>query len=227
MKNYNMVLTEKQQQYQHDHLEKFININILQAKKYYHLINEEQVKFTCSSSGKAFERQTKTTEEQARKQVSAIEEHGKQLVKSNEFPEKEKSTLLDSKKKYSIILLRKKTGEIEKLHNSVNFQNLIYHFKGPTKDIDFNDFTDAETLFDDIKSKKIRLEDAEKNQMEFESKLRSGRIGGNKAHKQLIETENIAEFYKLRDKVIKFYHDYFKMIIKLDMIQNMEKNSKY
>ena len=49
-----------------------------------------------------------------------------------------------------------RTGEIEKLHNSVNFQNLIYHFKGRTKDIDeFNEFIDAEKLFHDIKSKEI------------------------------------------------------------------------
>ena len=33
-KNYNMILTEKQQKYQHYHLEKFINMNILQVKKY-------------------------------------------------------------------------------------------------------------------------------------------------------------------------------------------------
>ena len=77
-----------------------------------------------------------------------------------------------------------KTGEIEKLHNSVNFQNLIYHFKGPTKDIDFNDFIDAETLFDDIRSTKIRFEDVGKNQMELESKLSSARVGGNKLYKQ-------------------------------------------
>ena len=60
--------------------------------------------------------------------------------------------------KYSITLLQK-TGEIEILHNSVNFQNLVYHFKDPTKDIDFNDFVDAETLFDDIKSKNTRFKD--------------------------------------------------------------------
>ena len=30
----------------------------------------------------------------------------------------------------------------------------MYHFKGPTKDIDFNYFIDAETFFDDIRSKK-------------------------------------------------------------------------
>ena len=37
MKNYNMKLTEKQQKYQLDHMEKLINTNILEAKKYYHL----------------------------------------------------------------------------------------------------------------------------------------------------------------------------------------------
>ena len=43
----------------------------------------EQAKFTYSPLGKAFEKQTKTIEEQGRKQIEAIEEHGKQLVKSN------------------------------------------------------------------------------------------------------------------------------------------------
>ena len=38
MKNYNMILIEKQQKYQHYHLEDLINMNILQVKKYYLLI---------------------------------------------------------------------------------------------------------------------------------------------------------------------------------------------
>ena len=33
MKNNNMILTEKQQKYQHYHPEKLINMNILQVKK--------------------------------------------------------------------------------------------------------------------------------------------------------------------------------------------------
>ena len=64
---------------------------------------------------------------------------------------------ISKKKFYNLVVER--TEKIEKLHNSVNFQNLIYHFMGPTKDIYFNDFIDAETLFDDIKSKKIRFGD--------------------------------------------------------------------
>ena len=38
MKNYNMVLTETQQKYQLNHLEKLMNVNILKVKKYYLLI---------------------------------------------------------------------------------------------------------------------------------------------------------------------------------------------
>ena len=41
IKNYNMIITEKQQKYQHYHLEKLINMKILQVKKYYLLIKEE------------------------------------------------------------------------------------------------------------------------------------------------------------------------------------------
>ena len=35
IENFNMILTEKQQIYQHYHLQKLINMNILQVKKNY------------------------------------------------------------------------------------------------------------------------------------------------------------------------------------------------
>ena len=41
MKNYNMMLTEKQQNYQHYCRVKLINMNILQVKKNYLLIKEK------------------------------------------------------------------------------------------------------------------------------------------------------------------------------------------
>ena len=65
---------------------------------------------------------------------------------------------------------------------------------------------------------KIRSEVIEKNQMKFESKLSSVRVEGNKSDKQLSKTENITKFYKSRQEVIKFYNDYFKRYIKLDML---------
>ena len=39
--NCDMILKEKQQKYQHHHPEKFINMNILQAKKLYFLVKVE------------------------------------------------------------------------------------------------------------------------------------------------------------------------------------------
>ena len=48
MKNYNMILTEKLERYQHYYQVELINMNILQVKKYYLLIKKEvrgQAKF--------------------------------------------------------------------------------------------------------------------------------------------------------------------------------------
>ena len=89
-----------------------------------------------------------------------------------------------------------RTFEFEKLHNIVNYQSLIYYLKGPNKDIDFNDFIDAETLFDDINSKKMLFEGSRKNQIEFKLKLSSVKIGGNKSNKQLSKIENFTKYYK-------------------------------
>ena len=41
MKNYNMILIEKQPKYQLYHQTKSVNMNILQEKKYYHLIKSK------------------------------------------------------------------------------------------------------------------------------------------------------------------------------------------
>ena len=41
MENYNMILTKKHQKYQYYHLEKLVNMNILQVKKYYLLIKDK------------------------------------------------------------------------------------------------------------------------------------------------------------------------------------------
>ena len=44
----------------------------------------EQAKFTYSPLGKAFEKQTKTIEDQGKNQISATKESGKQIIESNE-----------------------------------------------------------------------------------------------------------------------------------------------
>ena len=66
---------------------------------------------------------------------------------------KKKSIPLNKQKEIFYNLVAERIEEIKKLRNSINFQNLIDHFKSPTKDVNFNDFIDAEALFDDIENK--------------------------------------------------------------------------
>ena len=84
MKNYSMILTEKQQKYQFYCQVKLINLNILQLQESLPPDQNriiEQTKFTYSPLSKAFEKQIKMIKEQGEKQIKAIEEHGKQQVK--------------------------------------------------------------------------------------------------------------------------------------------------
>ena len=57
IKNCNAILTEKQQKYQHYLLEKLINMNILQVKKYC-LLNKSKLYNKLTPLGKAFEKET-------------------------------------------------------------------------------------------------------------------------------------------------------------------------
>ena len=70
IKNCNMILKEKQQKYQHYHLEKLIDINILQVKElltFYQRQIIEQSKCVYSPLWQTFEKQIKTNEKQGRK----------------------------------------------------------------------------------------------------------------------------------------------------------------
>ena len=80
-----MILMENLEKYQPYHQEKLINMIILLAKKYYHLIkNREQNQlYLFILLGKAFEKQTKTIEYQGQKQIKAIEDNKKQLPNTN------------------------------------------------------------------------------------------------------------------------------------------------
>ena len=55
---------------------------------------------------------------------------------------------------------------IETLHNSIEFKDLTYHKKGPTANVNLNNFIDKATLYDEIK-----LAESEKYQMDFKSEL--------------------------------------------------------
>ena len=57
---------------------------------------------------------------------------------------------------------------MHELHNSVDFDNFIYHYKGPTKDKDVNMYDNAKSLYDMIKNKSVTLSHAQENQADLE-----------------------------------------------------------
>ena len=58
-----------------------------------------QAKFTYFSLGKAFEKQTKTIENQGGKQIKAIEEHEKRIAENNALVKKDDLMIMTVKKK--------------------------------------------------------------------------------------------------------------------------------
>ena len=128
MKNYNMILTEKQLKYQPYHQE---------IHKYEYLTGEdilpsnqqqiiEQAKFTHSPLGKALEKQTKTIEDQGEKQIKAIQNQGQiKTIKKYSYDD-EDSPFISEQKEIFNKLLDERLEKITDLHERVNTKDLIY-----------------------------------------------------------------------------------------------------
>ena len=67
-----------------------------------------------------------------------------------------KNIPLDNHKEIFYNLVAERNGKVEKLHNPVNSQNLMYHFVSWC-------IIDIETLFDDIKPKNRKIWSCRKN----------------------------------------------------------------
>ena len=67
-------------------------------------------------------------------------------MKSNGFGKD--SLSVDKQKEIFDKLVAERMDLAEKLHNSIDFKNVIYRYKGPTANVDYNNFIDEATLFD-------------------------------------------------------------------------------
>ena len=145
----------------------------------------EQAKFTYSPLGKAFEKQTKTIEDQGEKQVRAIQD--KDFNKSIEkFDSDDDLTILRQKELYNELTEDKKT-EIKNLDNSVDRyeDKLIYKYKGNTSDIDFIVYYGAIDLINKMKDGDISLKKAINNQYHLKLKLGKVKKGNPKLQKEV------------------------------------------
>ena len=133
VRNYDMTLIEKQPKYQLHYQVKFINMNLLLVGRDI-LPNQQQIieraRFTYSPSGKAFEKQIKTIEDQGQKQIDALK------VLESKAIDSESNKPVITQNFYDKIL-EEGMDEILKLSDKIDFDNLICNFKGPTSSIIF------------------------------------------------------------------------------------------
>ena len=104
--------------------------------------------------------------------------------------------------------------EITELNEKVNFDDLIYRYKGKSTVVNLHQFDNAFSLLDKIRNGKINLTNAKNDQEKFRSDL-GEIIRGNKKHKpneQKNAIYNINMLYRARNSVIKFFYDYSLMV---------------
>ena len=117
----------------------------------------EQAKFTYSPLGKACEKQINIIEDQAEKQVKALENlKPKEQTKPNE----DKS---NNQSRATIIfndLINKRKSIMNELYGSVDKNNLKFDYVGSTEDVSFYKQMDFKELFSEIKNNQLKFDDA-------------------------------------------------------------------
>ena len=123
--------------------------------------------------GKAFEKQTKTVENQGQKQSDALEN-----LKPKEETKPIEGKYNNQSKATSILNdLITKEKIMSELYDSVDYNNLKFEYVGPTKDVSFYEYKDSKELFDAIKNNKIKFSEIKNKQNEFLNKLSKIKIG--------------------------------------------------
>ena len=161
MKNCSMILTEKQQKYQHYHPVKLINTNILWAKKYCHFDQSRTIKrakYGYYPLGKASEKQTKKFAEQGKQQVKALE-----VLKSEENKEEEIKPVEGLfPKVMRTNEIKNEIDEIKKWWGKISQKCLVY--KASKYKYDFQEYDKIRFFGDNIYTGKITIDEADIDQ---------------------------------------------------------------
>ena len=159
--------------------------------------------------GKAFEKQTKTIEDQGEKQIKAIQDNKKQLISDDDY----KGKLLISKEREIFKdIYNKRLDKIEELDNKIDYNNLKYVVGRSRDEYRFNKIEDPITFLNKIKNGEISLKEAKNQQQNYYSYLNAIRRG-NKNASQKRTIVNINILFNARDNAIKFIEDYSSMIL--------------
>ena len=169
----------------------------------------EQAKFEYSPLGKAFEKQTKTIEDQGKKQIKAIQDNKQQLISDNDYKDK---LLISKEREIFKDIYNKRLDKLKQLNNKIDYDNLKYVVERSGDEYNFNKVKDPMTFLDDIKKGKISLEETKEKQKDYYNYLNTIRRG-NKSANQKRTLANINIHYNARNSAIKFIADYSSMIL--------------
>ena len=91
-----------------------------------------------------------------------------------------------------------------KLWNEINYDDLIYYFKGPSSPVNFTEYDDPEDVYDKIKNGDKTIQEAKEHKKNNKSKL--GEITtGNPDHKSDSQSnviKNAQNLYNSRQKLL-------------------------
>ena len=168
----------------------------------------DQTKFTYSPLGKTFDKQIKTIEDQEKKQVDTLK---KLKPKEETRPTEDK---LNNRSRTTIIfndLINKRKELMNKLYDSVDYNNLKFEYASRAKNVSFYEYRDSKDLFKAIRSGQIGFSEAKNKQNEFLSKLNNIKIGRKTLEKEKI-VDNLERFFISREEVINFFRDLTEML---------------
>ena len=165
----------------------------------------EQAKFEYSPSGKAFEKQVKTIEDQGKKQIEALEN-----LKLKEITQDKTKTI-----EYNNYFINK-LAKIRKSIEPVDFDNLTYYYKGSNEPINFSEYNGMINIFKSIHSGDKTLEDIEQEQNKIKKEINVIKHGNPKkrSEKQQETIDIIENLYKSRQEVVNMFNNYAKNVSK-------------
>ena len=108
-------------------------------------------------------------------------------------------------------LINKRKELMNKLYDSVDYNNLKFEYVSRAEDVDFYEYRDSKELFNTIRESNIGFSVAKNKQNEFLNKLTNIKIG-KKTLEQKEVINNLERCYISRQEVINFFRYFIEML---------------
>ena len=108
-------------------------------------------------------------------------------------------------------LINKRKELMNKLYDSVDYNNLKFEYIGPTKYLGFYGYMNSKELFNAIRNSQIGFSEVKNKQNGFLNRLKNIKIGRKTPEQEKI-INNLERFYVSRQEVINFLRNYTEML---------------